>query len=284
LREGGKWRKNDAMFPPPRITLLKALPCLCLAVLAQASPAQFSMQAIPYESQDMFLRQITWDENRPSKTNPNGLHIQFSKTDETTSSGKRVMHYRAYVTGVPESKRYSLAVWRIGSEPRILSNSVYVNAKGLLMVHQPRLEQNNSDFLGDEEFQLTVQAARAEPVRYALASSDKELLVYGTVVPFPLKDIDRGCQLEMRLSLPDATAVLVYADGFPANAEIPYQLLSNGDLKMRKFNVDAQGHAVATVFPATNGMERGSLRLTVSTPECSAAVELPWGEGSYHPL
>jgi hypothetical protein len=67
-------------------------------------------------------------------------------------------------------------VWKIGSDPRILSNQIYVNAKGLLMAHKPRPEQENSDFLGDDEFHLAVQAARAEPVRYALASSDKHFL------------------------------------------------------------------------------------------------------------
>jgi hypothetical protein len=284
LRAGEKWRKKDAMFPPPRIALLKALPCLCLAALAPVSPAQLSKQSIPYETQELVQRQINWDENSPGKYNPNRLYFQFSKTDETTSSGKRVVHYRAYVFGAPESKRYSLTVWRIGSEPRILSSNVYVNAKGLLMVHQPSPEQVDSDFLGDEEFQLTVQAARAEPVRYALTSSDKELLVYGTVVPFPLTDNDRGCRLEARLALPDATAVLLYADGLAANAEIPFQLLTAGEPWTGKFSVNAQGHAVTTGFPSSGGKENGSLRVNLTTTECSLAVELPWGVGSYHPL
>jgi hypothetical protein len=272
------------MFPPPRIALLMALPCLCLAVLAPVSVAQSSKLSDPYETQDLVQRQISWDENSSGKLNPTRLYFQFSKTDETTSSGKRVAHYRAYVFGGPEGKRFSLTVWRIGSEPRILSSNVYVNAKGLLMVRKPRPEQENSDFVGDDEFQLAVQAARAEPVRYALTSSDKELLVYGTVVPFPLTDTDKGCRLEARLASPDATAVLIYADGLPANAEIPFQLLTGGEPGTGKLNVDAQGHAVTTGFPSLGGKENGSLRVNLTTTECSVAVELPWGKGSYHPL
>ncbi len=232
----------------------------------------------------MLQRQISWDENSPSEKNPNGLFFQFSKTDETTSSGKRVVLYRAYVVGAPENKKYTLTMWRLGADARILSNQVYVNAKGLLMVHKPSPEQENSDFVGDAELHFAVQAARAEPVRYALASTDKALLVYGTVVPFPLTDNDRGCELEVRLALSDATAVLIYADGLPANKEIPFQKLSADKPETGKFSVNAQGHAVETEILSTVGKDKGTLKVSLAVPECSVAVEIPWGEGSYHPL
>jgi hypothetical protein len=232
----------------------------------------------------MLQRQVNWDENRTNGKNPAGLFIQFSKIDETNSSDKRVVRYRAYVFGAPESKKYTLMVWKIESDPHTLFREVYVNAKGLLMVHKPSPEQENSDFLGDDELQLVMQVAGAEPLRYALTSSDKEILVYGTVVPFPLVDADRGCRLEARLALPDATAVLIYADGLPANTLVPFQLFSDDIQETRQFNVNAQGHAVATEFPAANGKVRGSLRITLATPVCSVAVEVPWGDGSYRPL
>jgi hypothetical protein len=152
------------------------------------------------------------------------------------------------------------------------------------MVHKPAPEQENSDFAGDDEFHLAMQAARAEPVRYALASSNKEFLVYGTVVPFPLTDTDRGCQLEVRLALSDATAVLIYADGLPANKEIPFQMLSADQPETGKFSVNAQGHAVTPAFPSFRRKESGLLQVNLTTTGCSVAVKLPWGKGSYHPF
>jgi hypothetical protein len=121
-------------------------------------------------------------------------------------------------------------------------------------------------------------------VRFALASSDKELLVSGTVVPFPREDTDRGCRLEVRLAQPDGSAVLISADGLPANAEIPFQLLTADEPGTGKFIANAQGHAVTTDYPSANGKDRGSLRVSLAIPECSVAVEIPWGKGSYHPL
>jgi hypothetical protein len=233
---------------------------------------------------DLLQRQIGWDENQPNGKNPAGLSIQFSKIDETTTSGKRVAYYRAYVFGAPPDKIYTLTVWKIGSEPHTLSGQVYVNSKGLLMSHKPRPEQKDSDFVGDDEFQMTVQAARAEPVRYALASNDKKFLVSGTVVPFPLEDTDRGCRLEVRLAQPDGSAVLIYADGLHANAEIPFQLLTADEPGTGKFSVNAQGHAVTTVYPSANGKDSGTLRVSLARPECSVSVDIPWGKGSYHPF
>jgi hypothetical protein len=265
---------------------MKALPCLCLAFLMPASHAQSPKQTIPQETQELLQRQINWDENKPSEKNPNGLFLQFSKIGETTSfgSGKRIAHYRAYVLGAPGNKKYALSVWKIGSDPHPISNDVYVNAKGLLMSHKPKPEQENSNFVGDDEFHLDVQAMQAEPVRYALTSSDKELVIYGTVVPFPLIDTDRSCQLEVRLAHSDATAVLIYADGLPANTEIPFQMLSAGEPETGKFNVDAQGHAVTTDYPSADGKDSGTLRVSLTTPGCSVAVEIPWGKGSYRPF
>jgi hypothetical protein len=276
--------ENGAMLPPPRIALLNSLSFFCLAVLAPISLAQATKQTIPDQTQDLLQRQISWDENRPDVKNPAGLQLRFFKTDETTASGKRLAHFRAYVSGTPENKKYALTIWKVGSDPHPLSGSVFVNAKGLLMLHKPRPEQEDSDFVGDDEFHLATEAARGEPVRYALASTDKALFISGTVVPFPVEDTNNGCRLEVRLALPDATAVLIYADGLPANAEIPFQLVSAGKQETRKFSVDSQGHAVSAGLPLVDGKDRGSLRVTLATTECSTAVEIPWGKGSYHPL
>lgn len=272
------------MFPPLRIAHLIALTCLCLAILGPGSLAQATKQAVPEETQDLIQRQISWDENSPGDKNPSGLYFQFFQIDETTSSGKRLVHYRAYIFAAPENKKYTLTTWKIGSNPRTLSSEVYVNAKGLLMAKKPTPQEENSDFVGENEFHLSVQAALAEPVRYALASSDKKLFISGTLVPFPREDTASGCRLEVRLAQPDGKAVLIYANGLPANSEIPFQLLTAGESQTGKFSVNAQGHAVATSYPSANGMDRGTLRVSLAIPECSVAVDIPWGEGSYHQL
>ena len=272
------------MFPLPRTTLAKALSCLSIAFLIPFSNAQDSKRLLSDEQQNLIQRQLSWDANLPGKLNPAGLSFQFFKTDERTFSDRHLVSYRAYVPGAPENEKYSLTIWKLGAEPHPLSGAVYVNAKGLLMTHKPRPDEENSDFLGGSELEFDVQAARGEPVRYALSSTDHELLVTGTVIPFPLKDADGSCALEVRLVTPDADVVLISADGLPPNTEVPFDISVAGTPEMEKFNTNANGHAVTSAIPPAIGKDPGSLKVTLATTGCSTAVELPWGKGSYHPF
>ena len=270
------------MLSPPRNTLVESLSVFCLVLFLPFFSAHAAKRTTSKEVQDLLQRQMSWDENTRNGKNPDGLHFQFFKIDETGSPGKSLVTYRVYVPGVPESKKYALAVWRIGSDPRPIPGDIYVNGKGLLMVHKPNPGQEDSDFVGDDELHLAVQAAQGEPIRYALASSDKQLLIDGTVVPFPLEAKGQGCRLEVRLAMPDADAVLISADGLPANADVPFQLLSAGQTETGNFHTDAQGHAVTTDLPFVANLDSGSLRVTLVTKGCSTAVQVPWGKKSYH--
>jgi hypothetical protein len=254
----------------------------CLVLFLPVFSAWAAKRQSSKDVQDLLQRQMSWDENSTNGKNPDGLHFHFFKIDESGSSGKSLVTYRIYVPGVPETKKYALTVWKIGSEPRPVPGDIYVNGKGLLMVRKPNQGQEDSDFVGEDELHLSVQAALGEPIRYALASSDKQLVIAGTVVPFPLEATDRGCRLEVRLATPDADAVLISADGLPANADVPLQLVSAGVTDAASFHADAQGHAVTTDLPFVADQDHGFLRVTVDTHECSTAVEIPWGKKSYH--
>jgi hypothetical protein len=274
--------ENGAMLSSPRITVVNSLSFFCLVLFLPFFSAQAAKRTKSEQVQDLLQRQMSWDENPRNGKNPDGLHFQFFKIDETGSPGKSLVTYRVYVPGVPESKKYALTVWRIGSEPRPIPGDIYVNGKGLLMVHKPNPGQEDSDFVGDDELHLAVQAAQGEPIRYALASSDKQLLIDGTVVPFPLEAKGQGCRLEVRLAMPDADAVLISADGLPANADVPLQLVSAGVVETGSFHADGQGHAVTTDLPFVADLDRGLLRVTLVNQDCSTAVEVPWGKKSYY--
>jgi hypothetical protein len=269
------------MLHPPSNTLVKSLSIFCLALFFSVFSAQAAKRISPEDVQNLLQRQMNWDENPANGKNPYGLHFQFFKIDESGSPGESLLTYRVYVLGAPEGKKYGLTVWKIGSEPHLIPGDIYVNGKGLLMVHKPNPGQEDSDFVGDDELHLTLQAAQGEPIRYSLASSDKQVLISGTVVPFPLEANGQGCRLEVRLALPDADAVLISADGLPANTDVPLQLISGGVADPAGFHTDARGHGVTTNIPVIDDLDGGSLRVALSSHECSTAIEVPWGKKSY---
>jgi hypothetical protein len=160
-----------------------------------------------------------------------------------------------------------------------------VNAKGLLMANKPRPDQKNLDSVdGQDEVDFSVQAARGEPLRVILATSDGSFLVPGTLVPFPILGADRRCKLEARLAMPEGEAVLLYADGLPPNADVPFQSVSEGESHTGMLHTNAHGHAANIDLPYVAGKDAGVLRFTVQAKECSASVGINWGKGTYHPM
>jgi hypothetical protein len=286
------------MLPFARISLLKFLPYLCLAFLRPVSFAQTPKQSSPpvvveatptvkagEELKADLKRQMGWDDNLPSEVNPTGLQFQFSKIGDQTFPQGHAIKYRAYVHGAAENRKYYLGIWKVGAEIQILPTDVYVNAKGLLMDHMPRPDQENRDSVEEEdELDLALQAARGEPIRVVLATADAKFMVPGTVVPFPIVDTGKNCRLEIRLATPDAEAVLVYADGLPPNTEVPFQSNSAGELGQAKFTVNAHGHAATADLPYVEGRDSGVVKETLATKDCTVSVEIPWGKGTYKPL
>jgi hypothetical protein len=174
-------------------------------------------------------------------------------------------------------------MWKIGSDMDIVYNKVFVNTKGLLMTHAPRPDQMNRSVvpMGDE-IDVTIQAARGEPVRFVLATEDGKLVVPGTVVPYPIVATDGDCRLEGRLALPDAQAVLIYADGLPPGTDVPLESISEGVSSPTNLHADTRGHAATVDLPFSEGKAKGVLKVALKTEGCSLKIDIPWGEGSYH--
>jgi hypothetical protein len=268
---------------PARNKFLSLLACACLASPLLSCRIAAAQQNPHNALSDLIQRQVGWDDARADKKNPSGLHFRFSKIDETAAKDGRLVRYRAYVAGAAENEKYSLGTWKIGSELQILPVDVYVNAKGLLMVHKPRPEQENSDTVADEdELDLATTAARGEPVRFVLATANGKLMVPGTVVPFPIESSGGACRIELRLAQPEGQAVLIYADGLPPNTVVPFKAVSSGEEETPTLAANSAGHAATVDLPYVDGKEAGVLKVVVAAKGCAASLEIPWGKGSYH--
>jgi hypothetical protein len=230
-------------------------------------------------------QQIGLDNAPANERNPQGLRIQFQKIAELQLPEGRTVRYRLLIPGAPEKQSYTLAVWRIGVPVQYTPEQVYTNAKGLVMWHLPRPNQENKDSLDRaDEIEVDLRAARGEPIRYMLASPDGKLFFPGTIVPYPIENKDKNCRMEARLGFPEAEGVLVYVDGLAPGAAVLLQTVSQGEAHASQLIADARGHAVAVVAPSVAGTNVGVVRISVSIPACSVWVEIPWGQGSYRPL
>ncbi len=238
---------------------------------------------LPPSVMQMLKSQIVWDNGF---NNPKGPRLRFVRVDEVTRPEGHFIRYRIYAAGVPEGAPYILAAWTIGkdlNDLNVLSNAVYVNRKGLLLMRKPNPDEEDRDTVAqDAEYDLGVQAADGEPLRLVLRSPDNKILIPGTLVPFPIEATDKSCKLSALLSTPDGEAILIEGDGFQPNSQVLLQSNSAGEQRTSQKPVDANGHVQFVDLPYVIGKEAGMLNATISTKDCTVSINIPWGKGTYH--
>jgi hypothetical protein len=238
---------------------------------------------LPPKILKMLNTQVVWDSGF---NHPNGPRLRFVKVDEVTRPQGHFTRFRIYAEGVQEGTPYILSAWSIGTnieDLQVLSSAVYVNRKGLLLTRKPNADEEDRETVdAAAEYDLGVQAADGEPLRFVLRSADNKVLVPGTLVPFPIESADKVCKLSAMLAEPDGDAILISGDGFPPNSEVLLQSNSAGEAKVSRKPVDARGHLEFVDLPYIPGKDAGMLNDVISTKDCTVSVSIPWGKGTYH--
>lgn len=234
-------------------------------------------------------RQARWDDAGAgdlrltgSRFNPDGLQLRFVKIDEQVMQGGHgIARYRVFAEGAPENKVYFWGTWPITSTLTYDPRDLYVNGQGLLMIHEPKPEQELSFKADGDEYVITAVTDSAVPTRYLLSSRDRQLMLHGTLVPNPVLMEDHTCRLEARVAQPDASAVLIIVDRFTAKAKIPLVLESEGSSSTVMMSTNAEGHGVTAVFPYVAGRTQGNLKASAEGAGCIPYVVIPWGTAAH---
>jgi hypothetical protein len=247
------------------------------------SNAQDAGQKLPQVVVDMVNTQVQWDAGSRDSTRP---RLEFVKFDEFNRPDGHFTRFRVFARGVPEGAQYTVAIWKIGTSAQnlqVMSSPAYVNRRGLLLTRKPSADQEKIESAGEGlEFDIGIQAANGEPIRFALRSKDSTVIALGTLIPYPIESSDKGCKLSALLSAPEANIVLVAGDGFAPNADLVVKGDSAGEPKQSKHKTDSNGYVQFAELPYVVGKEAGVLTDTIETSDCSVSVQVPWGKGSYH--
>jgi hypothetical protein len=267
---------------PTRISLALLSMSLCFGLASRTSNAQTAGQKLPQVVVDMVDAQMRWDAGLSDQSHP---HLEFVKIDEINRADGHFAFFRVFARGLSEGKQFRMAIWKIGTaiqNLQMISSAAFVNRSGLLLTRKPSADQEDiSSADKNLEFDVGVQAANGEPVRFALLGKDSTVAASGTLVPYPLESVDKGCRLSALLSAPEANIVLLTADGFAPNTDLVVKGNSAGELKQSKHKTDANGRVEFGELPYVVGKEFGVLTDAIETPNCSVSVQIPWGKGSY---
>ena len=269
-----KMRGLRRFFPlnlPPLLVLKFA--AFAFVSRAAAQPPQHSDHA-PAKPASTERSQMLWDQGFQL---PPGSHLRFAEVQATGGPGAHTLRYRVYADAAQMGTPYVLAVWRIGTaidDLEVLSESAYVNRRGLVLANLPNPGQVESDALNDgSELDVTFRASEGEPVRFILRSQDWKTMIGGTIVPYPIAATNKTCKLSALKSDPDGHSLLIYLDGFPANADVA---LDDGT-HPRTVHTDAHGQAGSVETP---GSGSGSLTESAKSSACTVSLAVPYGKGS----
>lgn len=270
-----------------RSALLSYFLSLVAAIALAQSPTPESNAAqaegqLPPKFVQMLKTQAAWDEGF---NNPSGPRLQFAKFGDFERPDGHFAHYRIFAPGAEEGKPYIFALLKIGVQPenvQIMTSPAYVNRKGLLLTRKPKPDEEDSESVAEGvEYDIGIQAANGEPLRFLVRSKDNKVFLPGTLVPYPIESANNGCKLEARLAVPEGQAILIYADGFPPNSPIEVQGNSAGESKEAKHMTDANGHVQFFDLPSVVGKDSGTVTESISSKECNVSVSIPWGKGTY---
>ena len=260
---------------------------IALFLLCASAPLTIRSQSssdltgqLPAELVQMLRTQISWDQG----LGRSGQHLRFVPF-APPSDPAHLSHFRIYAEGAAADTPYILGVWNIGTyvkDLQILSNHVYANRKGLLMTRKPKPDEEDSATVDSSaEYDVGVQAADGEPIRFILRSKDNTLLAPGTLIPFPVISTDHSCKLEARRSVPEDQAILISMDGFAPGSTLEIVSDSVGEKKTSQRSVNENGHAEFVELPFVTGKDHGTVHESITTKDCSVSIEIPWGKGSY---
>lgn len=248
---------------------------------SDSSPSNISNQLLP-KLVEMINTQVAWD---TGFKNPSGARLRFVQFDEFTRPDGHFIRYRIYADGIRAGTPYILALLKIGVFPenvQILSSSVFVNSRGLLLTTKATRDDEDSETAPEGvEYDVGIRAANGEPLRFLLRSKDNKVFIPGTLVPYPIASTNNGCKLEARLAVAEGQAILIYGDGFSPNSEVLVQSDSSGEIKESKQSVDTDGRVQFVELPSVLGKDAGILKDSISTKECTVSISIPWGKGTY---
>ena len=126
--------------------------------------------------------------------------------------------------------------------------------------------------------------ANGEPARFLLRSQDNKTMISGTLIKHRIESESKGCKLSALISAPEANAILVYTDGFPSNVELLMKSTSADESRQIHARTDSHGHSVTVELPYVIGKDSGIVTESITTPNCSIALSIPWGKDSYKPI
>ncbi len=210
------------------------------------------------------------------KFNSNGATLVAKEGGRSRISGRTLVTYNLFASGLPRDVDYTLWVKFVGSDPQAVTDA-FINKDGLVV----SVLADSAHNVAEDPINLRVLAGRGEPKRFAVIANDGHYRAFGEVVPFPIQNSDGPCNISATMMEPDYSAVFIVVTGLQPKEEFQTIEQSGNEGASTKATAAEDGTYRAFFLPFIKGQSSGKLRFKVSAKACAVYVEVPWGQGSY---
>jgi hypothetical protein len=205
-----------------------------------------------------------------------GSALSLKETGRNGVSGRTVVSYKLFASGLPKGQHFTLWTWNLGSAPQAVADA-FINPEGLV-VH--RLGDPTRK-VSEDPIDLRAFAGRGEQKRFAITSDDWALQAFAYAVPFPIEQSVHGCSLSVEMSAPNYAGVVLQGSGFQPSELLTVEIASGPEGGKQQATTTPAGTYTAAIFPNVKGQKSGEASVTITSPKCKVAVQFPWGDGSY---
>ena len=215
---------------------------------------------------------INWDK----ATTPGAkVEVLLIKKDQLNS--KAVMQYHVKVSGAPKNKLYTLITWPITvAQPGPIMDGLAIATDGTVGC-PANSTRNCGQRMKGAELKLTYTPDIGEIYRHALISEDHASRIFFSIVPAPMVEQDKACNLEVIRLSPRFELAVVRGKGFAPGEQLNFHTASYQDVHDSLPKVNPQGEFWAVLSPFVQGRTMGTMQVTVKGKSCAPALSFEWG-------
>jgi len=226
-----------------------------------------------------------------------GMSIALKETGRTKSAAGTAISYQITGKGFTPDMQLTLLRWPLDQTITKVMSGIVMNAEGVAVcgIAAPgptaptdaapsatgQAPSCTKIMASGTPITITTTAAQGEAIRVALVATDRKHGAAVSLVPFPIEGTSNGCKIQVILGAKDGALVLIEGEGFKQDKTYTLGTESFGEKRPLNANIDAQGHFIAALTPASPGHDSGDTVAYYQSSSCTPTVSFHWGKDSY---
>ena len=160
------------------------------------------------------------------KFNSPGASLVLKESGRDRSSGRTVVTYSLFASGMPKDEDYTLWIRLVGENPKAATDA-FINEEGRVV----NVLSDPVRKIDEDAINIQAVAGRGEPKQFALISNDGKYRAFGQAIPFPIENAVGSCRISAIMLAARYSVVQIIVTGLLPKEELQVEVTSGGEGK-----------------------------------------------------